>query len=158
MPSVRPPLSLLWALALVVVGGSLGCGREHPQLLGAYAFSAEEIIQDDCGLLASPEALWDGTLETFGDVVRLDYDLLDLQLVGGFLDGVERFSLDGSVANATTNVGSGEECLLDRVSVHLEAETVNEQVFEGTVRVQYEARSPDTCVCKLLARYRAVHQ
>lgn len=156
---VLPRLSACLPLLLVLSGVLLpACGREHSQLHGAYALTATEIIQDDCGLLESPEALWDAEFESFGDVVRMDFDLLDLKLVGSYLDAVERFTVDGSVANATTSVGSGDECLLDRVSVHLEAVTLDEASFEGTIRVRYEAQSPDTCICQLLAKYGAVHK
>lgn len=154
--TVRPLHASLFVLLSAVL--AVGCGRAHEQLRGPYALTATEIIQDDCGLLATPESLWDGELETFGDTARMDIELLEMTLVGSFLDGVERFTLDGSSANATATVGSGEECLLDRVSVHLEASTIDQSTFEGTIRVRYEAQRPDTCVCQLLARYRAVHQ
>lgn len=154
---MRVVRALLPLLALLLVSAP-GCGRFHEQLEGRYAFTATEIIQDDCSLLASPEALWDGSLLGYGDVVEIEYELLGLDLTGSYLAGVERFSLDGSVANVTTTLGTGEECLLDRVSVHLDATTVEASVFEGTLRVRYEAERPDTCVCQLLTRYRAVHQ
>jgi hypothetical protein len=114
-------------------------------------------MRDDCGLLASPEALWDGSLLITGQVVRVDFELLDMQLVGRFLAGGETFSVDGSVANATA-IANGQECLLDQVSVHLEGTTVCASQFNGTLRVRYEARRPDSCVCELWTRFEAVQE
>jgi hypothetical protein len=143
-------LSLLLALGL-----TLGC-NEFVQNPGGYELRAVELMRDDCGLLpAGPESLWDGSLLITGQVVRMDFELLDMQLVGRFLAGGESFAVDGSVANATV-ITNGQECLLDQVSVHLEGTTVCATQFNGTVRVRYEARRPDSCVCELWARFEAV--
>ncbi len=140
---------------LLVAGGlSLGC-NDFVQNPGPYELRAVEVMRDECGLLPSAEELWDGSLLITGQVVRMDFELLDMQLVGRFLAEGERFAVDGSVANATV-ITNGQECLLDQVSVHLEGTTVCATQFDGTLRVRYEARRPDSCVCELWARFEAV--
>ncbi|MBN1205253.1 MAG: hypothetical protein JXB05_10045 [Myxococcaceae bacterium] len=145
---------LLLPSLLIAVGLSLGC-NSFVQNPGAYELQATEVMRDDCNLMRSPEALWDGSLLITGQVVRMDFELLEMQLVGRFLAGGESFSVDGSVANATVSA-NGQECLLDQVSVHLEGETICATQFDGTLRVRYEARRPDNCVCELWARFEAV--
>jgi hypothetical protein len=139
---------------LSTVGLALGCNTfiQNP---GPYEMRAIEVMRDDCSLLRSPEALWDGSLLITGQVIRMDFELLDMQLVGRFHAGGESFAVDGSVANATV-VANGQECLLDQVSVHLEGRSLCATQFNGTLRVRYEARRPDSCVCELWARFDAV--
>jgi hypothetical protein len=140
---------------LAAVGLTLGC-NDFVQNQGAYALRSVEVMRDDCGLLSpDPEALWDGSLLITGQVVRVDFELLDMQLVGRFLAGGDSFAVDGSVANVET-VANGQLCLLDQVSVHLEGQTVCATQFNGTLRVRYEARRPDSCVCELWTRFEAV--
>jgi len=147
----------LFLSLLVAVGLNLGC-NDFLQNQGAYSLRTTEVLRDDCGLLSSdPEALWDASLLITGQVVRVDFDLLDMQLVGRFLAGGEAFAVDGSVANAEVEA-NGQLCLLDQVSVHLEGQTVCATQFDGTLRVRYEARRPDSCVCELWARFEAVQE
>ena len=141
---------------LLTVGLSLGC-NSFVQNPGHYELRATEVFRDDCGLLSSPESLWDGSLLITGQVVRMDFELLEMQLVGRFLASGENFAVDGSVANATA-IANGQECLLDQVSVHLEGDTVCATQFNGVLRVRYEARRPDSCVCELWARFDAVQE
>jgi hypothetical protein len=146
----------LLPLLLLTVGLSLGC-NSFTQNPGHYDLRATEVFRDDCNLLppSDPDALWDGSLLITGQVVRMDFELLEMQLVGRFLASGERFAVDGSVANAETLI-NGETCLLDQVSVHLEGDTVCATQFKGVLRVRYEARRPDNCVCELWARFDAV--
>jgi len=146
----------LLPLLLLTVGLSLSC-NSFVQNPGHYAIRATEVFRDDCGLLSSPESLWDGSLLITGQVVRMDFELLEMQLVGRFLASGEKFAVDGSVANATA-IANGQECLLDQVSVHLEGDTVCATQFNGVLRVRYEARRPDSCVCELWARFDAVQE
>jgi hypothetical protein len=145
---------LLAALAAL----ALSCGRAYPLDAGCYEMTATEVLRDECGLLASQEALWDGRLQMTGIVVRIDYELLDMQLIGSFLGGTDAFSIDGSVANVKVPINS-QECLLDQVSVHMEAAPTERSVtaFDGVVRVRYDARRPDSCVCELWTRFQAQH-
>ncbi|WP_224245928.1 hypothetical protein [Hyalangium gracile] len=143
---------------LLSVGLCVSC-NEFPQNQGHYTLQSTEIYRDDCNLLPSvdddPHALWDGSLLITGQVVRMDFELLEMQLVGRFLESGDSFSVDGSVANATVKVNR-EICLLDQVSVHMEGTTVCRTRFDGVVRVRYEARRPDQCVCELWANFQAV--
>ena len=147
---------LVLSSLLLTVGLSLGC-NSFVQNPGHYELRATEVFRDDCGLLASPEALWDGSLLITGQVVRMDFELLEMQLVGRFLASGDNFAVDGSVANATA-IANGQECLLDQVSLHLEGDTVCATQFNGVLRVRYEARRPDSCVCELWARFDAVQE
>ena len=154
------PTRRFLSLSLLVAAGlTLGC-NDFPQNPGPYELRAlleenNQVLRDDCGLLPSPEKLWNGSLLITGQVVRMDFDLLEMQLVGRFLAGGESFAVDGTVANATA-IANGQECLLDQVSVHLEGTTVCPTQFNGTLRVRYEARRPDSCVCELWTRFEAV--
>lgn len=85
----------------------------------------------------------------------MSFGLLDMQMVGSFLGGEDRFSVDGNVANVTA-VNHGNECLLDFVTAHVEGVTLCPTEFEGTLRLRYETRHPDRCGCELWTRYRAV--
>ena len=89
------PLSALLALL------ALGCGRLHEQIEGVYTLTAQEVILDDCGIaptLSGPHSL---ELIITGDWVRARLSAFDMPMVGRFLSSVERFNLDGTVANAT---------------------------------------------------------
>ncbi|MDC0714950.1 hypothetical protein POL68_41260 [Stigmatella sp. ncwal1] len=134
---------------------TLGCNTfiQNP---GLYELEPVEVLRDDCSLLSPGMDFWDGSLLISGQVVRMvDFELLNMQLIGRFLAGGETFTVDGSVANAKVIV-NGQECLLDQVSVHIDAATVCESEFKGTLRVRYEARRPDSCVCELWAKFNAV--
>jgi hypothetical protein len=141
---------------LIAMGLCLSCNT-FPQNQGHYDLRITEKYRDDCSLLPNdnPDALWDGSLLITGQVVRMDFELLEMQLVGRFLESQDSFSVDGSVANATA-IANGQECLLDQVSVHLEGTTVCRTRFDGVLRVRYEARRPDQCVCELWATFEAV--
>jgi hypothetical protein len=145
--------------ALALTPG-LGCTRAYLQNEGRYEFKAVEVLRDDCSLLSSPEDLWDGELSISGEVVRMEYGLMDMQLVGSFLEGGstddDAFMLDGSVANASLTA-NGVECIVDQVTVHLEATTQCATEFNGVLRVRYEPRAQQPgCACQLWVRYQAV--
>jgi hypothetical protein len=148
---------LLSALALLP---GLGCTRAYIQNEGPYDLKAEEVLRDDCGLLASTEDLWDGELYISGEVVRMRFGLMDTLLVGRFLDGSsadnDAFSLDGSVTNASVTA-NGTQCIVDQMTVHLEGTTQCATQFDGVLSVRYEPRAPQTaCACQLWVRYQAV--
>jgi hypothetical protein len=86
----------------------------------------------------------------------MSYELLDMQLIGFFLEGgVEGFYLDGTASGAAV-VARGNECLVDQASVHLEAVTRCPTQFEGVLRVRYEAVREPGCACELWATFQAV--
>jgi hypothetical protein len=146
--------------ALFLALGS-GCTRAYIQNEGPYEFTAQEVLRDDCALLSSNEALWDANLHISGEVLRMEYGLMDMQLVGSFLDGDledgDAFSLDGSLTNASLNA-NGRECIVDQVTVHLEGTTQCATEFDGVLRVRYEPRPTQSaaCACELWVRYQAV--
>ncbi|WP_257458743.1 hypothetical protein [Archangium lipolyticum] len=148
---------LLSSLALTL---SVGCTRAYLQNEGRYEFMAMEVLRDDCAMLSSPEALWGGTLQISGEVVRMDYELLHLHLVGSFLDGgpddEDAFSMDGSVTNASLTA-NGQQCIVDQVTMHLDGTTLCATRFDGVMRVRYHPRlyQPE-CACELWVRYQAV--
>lgn len=132
----------------------LGCA--HPQEQGAYAITAEEIVRDDCGLLASPEDLWDGELIIDGEVVRMRYDLYGTELRGRYQQVSESFYLDGTASMVSAQV-AGAECLFDVVNIHLEGTVVNGDpgAFTGLIRVDHDSRQRDACRCQVNATLRA---
>lgn len=162
----------LWAVLIVVVMCA-GCldGRAHIQNNGDYAllFVDSEIIKDTCGVLAKQpiaegtlRSLWNANLTVLGDTVRMRTDLYEIQLVGDYhktfgRDQREHFTLDGSTNNAVATI-AGSECLVDIVTVHLEANTVDADRFTGVVSVRYDTRQPASCNCEYLVNFRAARQ
>jgi hypothetical protein len=149
------------ALSALLLALSGGCAPLDTQNDGPYAFTAVDVLRDDCGLLASNEALWDGELRTSGDVLYMRYGLMeDMNLVGFFLGGTggKGFMLDGSVSNALVAARRPEPCVVDQVTVHLEGQMLSSTEFEGVLRVRYEPRPQDVagCSCELWVTYRAV--
>ncbi|WP_233262079.1 hypothetical protein [Vitiosangium sp. GDMCC 1.1324] len=152
----RPLLLSVLALSLGV-----GCTRAYIQNEGPYEFKVVEVLRDDCGLLPSPANLWPGELYISGEVVRMRYGLMDALLVGRFLDGSseddDAFSMDGSVPNASLTAKDGTECIVDQVSMHLDAITQCATEFDGVLSVRYEPRFQQaSCACQLWVRYQAV--
>jgi hypothetical protein len=148
---------LMSALALAF---SLGCTNAYLQNEGPYELTAMEVLRDDCAMLSSSESLWDGTLRVSGEVIYMDYGLMDMQLVGFFLEGGsaddDAFALDGSLANASLSA-NGQQCIVDQVTVHLEGTTQCATQFNGVLRVRYEPRIQQPgCACELWVRYQAV--
>ena len=161
MRAVSLPRSLrpLFVSSLVLFSGG-GCTRAFIQNEGLYAFTAVEVLRDDCALLTSPESLWDGTLSISGEVIRMDSDLMGMELIGNFLEaGAEdndAFMLDGSVTNASVEA-RGSVCLVNQVAVHLTATTQCATEFDGVLRVRYEPQPEQpACGCQLWVRYEAV--
>ena len=139
------------AACLLVLGG---CGNAHEQATGTYAFTATEIVQDACGLLADPESLWDGHVFVSGQRVWIEYELLDTRLVGEFQEVSDTFIADGTASNVVTEVGA-QSCALDYVSIHLEGTKESDTVFAGAMKVLFRADGTPHCRCDLEVRYRA---
>ena len=90
---VRPVIALVVSAAMCA-----GCyGRNHIQHEGPYAFTAQQITCDDCGLQQG-SALWSGDMLISGDLIRIQMDdrLYGMVAAGFFLYQVERFTLDRS--------------------------------------------------------------
>lgn len=145
------PLVLISTLGLL---GLWSC-RTHLLVDQTYAFTLKEVIRDDCGLATTPGVFTSGTLFTTGNQVRMTYGYLNLELVGIYLVGEDKMSLDGSTGNVMTAV-RGQECLLDTVLLHLETTNHTADSFEGEMSFTLDARlRPEACVCKLWVRYEA---
>lgn len=159
MGSVAASRLFLLMLALAL-GLGTGCTRAYIQNVGTYAFKATEVLRDDCGMLSSPDALWGGKLRIAGEVVYMDSELMDMQLVGAFLEGGadqdDAFSIDGSASNASV-IANGSQCIVDQVTMHLEGTTLCATEFDGVLSVRYEPRIQQSeCACELWVRYQAV--
>lgn len=146
-------------------------GRDHIQSSGDYALSFldSEIIKDTCGVLRerplggdSLRKLWDVNLTVLGDTVRMRTELYNIQLVGDYQRALgedlrEHFIVDGSANKVTADI-AGAECLVDIVTLHLEANTEDENRFSGVLSVRYDTRQPASCNCEYLVNFRAVKQ
>ncbi len=148
------------ALLILLCAPGLSCsGRTHSQRQGTYAITLTSIIRDECTLSTILGTRWEASFYFSGDVVWLQMDdlLFGAQLVGSYLNSVEDFKLDGTVANVIGRTNSGD-CLLDNVALNFNATTDqnNHSQFHGTVRVKYESTNP-RCICELWAEYQAVH-
>ncbi len=155
--SARPSLLRAAVALAALAAASLSCGREHDQAEGLYAFTAVDVLRDDCGHLSGSKDLARGDVVIAGDVVliRMHEGLYDARMSGEYLSGVEQFSIDGTVGNLTEPI-RGEDCFLDQVSVHLDAATDRPDEFHGTVRIRYLATERDVCTCEVWTTYRAV--
>ncbi len=144
---------VLSGLLLACLAGCLPRVQEP----GDYVFEPVEVLRDDCGLLETNRGQLYGTLQISGRVVRLDFGFLDSHLVGYFLEDGDHFSIDGSVVKAAAEV-NGQECLLDQINIHIDGTTQCETQFNGVLRVRYDTRRPDECVCEMWLRYEAVKE
>ncbi|MBJ6763222.1 hypothetical protein JGU66_20840 [Myxococcaceae bacterium JPH2] len=122
---------------------------------GEYNITPTEVLRDDCELLRETQADLHLALQITGRVVRIDFGVQNMQLIGFFLEEGESFTADGSVANVSTNT-NGLECLLDDVSVHMEGTTQCATQFDGVLRVIYQSNRLERCSCELWIRYQAV--
>ncbi len=142
-------------LAVIVCLGVLpGCGASDVQTTGTYAFTASEIVRDNCGLLPDGESLWDGHVFVSGKRVWVEYSLFEMRLVGEYQEVSDTFIADGTAAGVSTEI-MGRACLLDYVSVHLEGTTESETAFGGSMKVQYRSEGSQECRCDLEVRYHA---
>ncbi|WP_240356752.1 MULTISPECIES: hypothetical protein [Myxococcus] len=154
MSTVRRFRLLLPAL---LVSAMSGCVPFH-QDAGEYEFTPVEIFRDECGLFAANQDQFRGALQVTGRVVRLDFGLLNMQLIGYFLAEGDDFAIDGTIVNASARV-RGQECLLDEASFHIDATTQCGTRFDGVMRVRYEAtQRPAECACELWMRFEAVKE
>jgi hypothetical protein len=132
----------------------LSCCRVHPLQDGAYALKATRVLRDDCSLNGTglvPQA----TLTTTGNVVRLQLKQPATTLMGNYLNGLEKMSLDGTFANFATTV-RGRTCQVDVATFHLEGTTLSPSAFQGTLAIDYDGRQSDQCVCQFWYDFDAV--
>ena len=150
---VRPVIALVVSAAMCA-----GCyGRNHNQHEGPYAFTAQQITLDDCGLQQG-SALWSGDMLISGDLIRIQMDdrLYGMVAAGFFLDQVERFTLDGTATGVTAQV-AGTNCQVDLVQAHLEATTDSATAFHGMGEVDFRTDQIN-CACHLSVSFTASMQ
>ncbi|SEU29952.1 hypothetical protein SAMN05443572_108271 [Myxococcus fulvus] len=157
---VRPvstPRRFRLLVPALLVSAMSGC-LPFVQEAGDYEFTPVEIFRDDCGLYDANRDLFRGSLQVTGRVVRLNFGLLDTQLIGYFLAEGDDFAIDGTTINAATPV-RGVDCLLDEASIHIDATTQCETRFDGAMRVRYASEQrPAECACELWMRFEAVKE
>ncbi len=141
-------------LLLPIALASSACFLEHTQAEGAYTFTIDRVLKDECGLASDPTVSRGASLQVAGEVVRLDYSYFNVQMVGAYLSGAERFYADGSAGNVDVQV-KGQECLVDLVAIHLDATTQTRENFSGNLSVKLEPRVASRCACELWLTYSA---
>lgn len=142
-----------WLLPLVLT--LAGC-RDHVLDDGAYAFTVGAALRDDCGLAGSLP-VGPGLLRTDGHQVSLSLSQPELRLMGSYRSNVEAFYADGSLSK-TAAVLAGRECVVDTVSFRVEAETVSDTAFTGTMAIAWDTAQPEACVCRYWFEFAAARQ
>jgi hypothetical protein len=141
-----------WALPLLSLVLCAGC-RIHDLEDGTYTFTVTQVIRDECGL-AGQQLLGPAGLVTNGNEVDLSFSTPDVRLSGIYKDGIQEMVLDGALTNYETLV-RGQTCLLDSLTLHTDTVTLDPTDFSGTMSIVYDARTPDSCVCKVWFEYTA---
>lgn len=141
------------ALVPVLLLGLAGCGRNHTLTDGTYAFTVTQVLRDDCAL-NSGSVVTTAALKTTGNVVNLRFAKPDTVLIGNYRASVEEMVLDGTIANLGTVV-QGTECLVDVVTLHMDATTVDANTFAGAMSIVYDTRSKDACNCRFWFNFEA---
>jgi hypothetical protein len=150
----------LLAAALAVL--TTGC-RFREQTEGRYAFTAVNVLKDECVLVPGTNALFGADFIQTGNVVRLEYDWFSMILAGAYFDRAlgdsapERFFADGTAQNVQATKGA-QLCEVDAAVAHLEAETDSPTTFHGTLRLSYEDVDTPACNCETWVNYQAVRQ
>jgi hypothetical protein len=139
---------LVGAVALV-----MGCTREPNE--GTYRLTADQVFQDDCGLVGSGGVLWDAQLRRSGDLVMMPTQFYSIELRGYYLVHSNGFALEGTGEQVQATV-RGASCNLDWVGVHLEGTPTSDTSFAGGVRVAFQSIWTDACKCQLDAQFSGI--
>lgn len=140
------------ALALVSAAALTGC-RVHLLDDGAYDFTTTDVLRDDCGVAGTFTMLDRGTLTTTGNLVKFAFtgEKPDLQGAYQFApwmsSDAEALVMDGSITNTHVTL-RGQDCLLDALSMHVEAQATDATHFAGTTSVTFESQTFPDCNCK----------
>lgn len=143
----------LWLLLLLLA--LAGC-RDHVLDDGPYAFTVGAALRDDCGVAGSFRVGL-GTLRTDGHQVSLTLAEPELRLMGSYRSNVEAFYADGSLSKSAAVLG-GRECVVDTVSFRVEAQTLSDTGFTGTMAVNWDTAQPEACVCRYWFEFLAERQ
>lgn len=142
---------------LVVLAAVQASCLPFAQNQGDYVIVPTEVMRDECGLLSEIQDDLTLSMQITGRVVRFDFGVQNMQLIGYFLEEGEDFTADGNAANVTIDV-QGQECLLDQMNVHLDGTTRCATQFDGVLRLAYESERLERCSCELWLRYEAVQE
>ena len=144
-----------WQLiCIAVLPAALGAGETHLQASGTYSFTATETLADTCGVLAGSPALGTGMLRVSGEVVTLRYQPYALDLRGFFREASESFYLDGTAADVSAAVGTGQ-CVFDLVTIHVDGTTQSGTAFDGAMQIRYDSATAAQCRCQLSVHFHA---
>jgi hypothetical protein len=145
---VRP-----FALAAAVLALALPGCRVHLLEDGDYDFTTTEVLRDDCGAASSFTLLQRGTLTTTGNLVKFAFSGERPDLQGTYRSApwmssdAESLVMDGSVTNARVTL-RGVDCLVDTVSMHVEAQATAATTLSGTASIGFESRVFPECNCR----------
>ena len=155
-PRLRPATFSTVLAALAVL--SLACNgvRGHDQQEGVYQLTVASVLRDDCGWLAGTDQLFSVELVLAGDTVQLKHGMYDMLMRGQFLSKEESFRADGSATRFYETI-RGAQCLVDVLSVHVDAQAESPTSFTGTATLYFQAET-DACTCRVWTTYRAVKQ
>ncbi|WP_233595540.1 MULTISPECIES: hypothetical protein [Corallococcus] len=151
MSTLRRLCLVAFALAAPSLVGCL----PYSQNEGDYELTPVELLRDDCNLLPQVIDEFRLGLQISGRVVRADFGVQNMQLLGYFLEDGEAFTADGSVANVSASA-NGQECLLGQIRVHLDATTQCSTQFNGQLRLVYDSDGVTQCSCELWVRFEGV--
>lgn len=143
------------SLTALLASTLAGC-LPYSQNEGVYELIPTETLRDDCGLLAQVQGSLQLNLQISGRVVRADFGVQNMQLLGYVLEDGEAFTADGSVANVSTSVDGTNECLLEQVRVHMDATTLCSTQFRGQLRLAYVGNNNAGCTCEMWIRFDGV--
>jgi hypothetical protein len=142
------------ALVLAVVSAMAltGC-RVHLLEDGPYDFTTTRVLRDDCGVAGAFTMLDRGTLTTTGHLVKFAFTGTKPDLQGTYQSApwmssdAEALIMDGSITNTHVTL-RGRDCLLDTLTVHMQAQAIDDAHFTGTASVTFESKAFPECNCK----------
>lgn len=142
------------ALVLAVVSAMAltGC-RVHLLEDGPYDFTTTRVLRDDCGVAGAFTMLDRGTLTTTGNLVQFAFTGTKPDLQGTYQSApwmssdAEALIMDGSITNTHVTL-RGRDCLLDTLTVHMQAQAIDDAHFTGTASVTFESKAFPECNCK----------
>jgi hypothetical protein len=129
-----------------------GC-RVHLLEDGPYDFTTTRVLRDDCGVAGAFTMLDRGTLTTTGHLVKFAFTGTKPDLQGTYQSApwmssdAEALIMDGSITNTHVTL-RGRDCLLDTLTVHMQAQAIDDAHFTGTASVTFESKAFPECNCK----------
>ena len=146
---MRPVAIVLTVVSAVAL---TGC-RVHLLDDGAYDFTTTDVLRDDCGVTCTFTLLDRGTLTTTGNLVKFAFTGTKPDLQGAYQfapwmsKDAEALIMDGSINNTHVTL-RGQDCLLDTLTMHVEAQATDATHLTGTASVAFESKAFPECNCK----------